>query len=103
MINKYRCGFGRGIPGWREGCAGEGLALTPTGVGDLGEEDAQGGGRRGEGGEGLTCLSRLFFLESDFTRSPGVQSKWGAPLAQVSGTLKKVTGEFLLWLSRLRT
>ena len=68
-----------------------------------------GGGRcsgrrkRGEGGEGLTCLSRLLFLESDFRRSPGVQSKWGAPLAQVSGTLKKVTGEFLLWLSRLRT
>lgn len=55
---------------------GEDLALTPTGVGDLGEEDAwlclesQGRRRRGEGKGRPTCLSCLLFLESDFTKEP---------------------------------
>lgn len=63
-------GSGGGIPGWREGRTGEDLAFTATGVGDLVEEDAQGGGRRGEGEERLTCHSRLLFLESHFTKEP---------------------------------
>ena len=46
------------------------LGTHPNRCQGPGEEDAQGGGRRGEGEERLTCLSRLLFLESDFTKEP---------------------------------
>lgn len=75
---------------------GEDLALTPTGVRDLREEDAWLC-RELEGREGVkerrvpTASPACFAYSLISPRSPGIMGTSGTPLASDSRTLKEVT------------